>query len=305
MNFTFDTDKSFHIPINITYFTDAPENLTGNIFSGILETSKILYFLISTMRTTFWMQRNLIFFGENMPQQVLQLYIINQQEWAKVRIMTSNISVDIPMNNKDVKNIIDPTTINKIKTRTDLIISPLEEAPSEPFSILLEITCPSKGILKEAVFYKNIEFTPTFKPKIEVIAENSVKRVAPRTPININIKVKNYGNKITKVTPKLKIINESWHPEINPSKYEISTDSEGNFTLSLISPDEFGWHNKYETFEIVILSEIFPYSENSGKYDETIIIMVNNYGFSTPGFELSLLIILIIIIIVNIRRRNK
>jgi hypothetical protein len=218
--------------------------------------------------------------------------------------MTSNISVDIPLNIKDTTNIIDPSVINNIKTRTDLIISPLEEAPAEPFSILLELICPSKGILKQAVFYEYIEFTPTFKPKIEVIIENSVKRVEPRTPININIKVKNLGNKITKVTPKLNEIKKSWYPEINPSKYEITPDSEGNFILSLISPDEFGWYNNYEIFEIGFLSEIYPYSENLGQFNETIIIIVNNYGFSTPGFELSLLIILIIIFIISILRRK-
>jgi hypothetical protein len=305
LNFTFDAEKSIHIPIDITYYTDAPENLSGNVFSKFLDKFQILFYLISTFRQVFWMQLNQIYFEMPMPQQVLEIRVIKPPPWAEVKIMTENISVDIPLNSKNVISIKDPTIINTVKSKTDLIISPLVEAPAESFSILLEVTCPSKGILRKAVFNENIEFTPTYTPKIEIITVNPVKRVEPRAPINITINVKNYGNKITKITPKINEINKSWHSEINPSKIEIPPNSEDNFTLSLISPYEFGWHNEYKDFKITFLSEIYPYLEDSRTYEEIIFIVVNNYGFSTPGFEFPLFITLIIFSIFMLRRRNK
>jgi hypothetical protein len=117
--------------------------------------------------------------------------------------------------------------------------------------------------------------------------------------------VKNQGNKITRVTPDI-TLDDKWTTTINPPNYEINPDQEATFTFSLITPYDFGWHNEYGRFEINFLAEVYPYATGAATNTESIYIVVNNNGFSLPGFEFSLVIIAFLVVFAILqKRRNK
>ncbi len=115
----------------------------------------------------------------------------------------------------------------------------------------------------------------------------------------------NLGNKITRVTPTLKGVDSEWTPTINPPNYEIGPNQENTFTFSIIAPYNFGWHNEYGSFQIDFLSEVYPYRSAAATNTESIYLVVNNYGFSTPGFEFPILLVALIVIGIIIQKRRS
>ncbi|MCE7739511.1 MAG: hypothetical protein GPJ50_09040, partial [Candidatus Heimdallarchaeota archaeon] len=170
----------------------------------------------------------------------------------------------------------------------------------------IKASCDAIKRLNGYSYQESIEFTPSFIPTIQITPENPIRTVGPHQSINFKINVKNSGNKITRVTPNLIGVDEKWIPTINPPEYEISPKSEATFTFSIITPKDFGWHNEYGRFEINFKSEVYPYRTGAANSSKSIYLVVNNYGFSTPGFEFPVLIVALMAIgIIIQKRRNR
>lgn len=302
LNRSFDIDQSINIPINITYWTNAPENLLGNI----LKNCSLLQIILEGFSGLLWAQKNKRLFGKSMPQQVLQLRIVDVDkiDWADINITQPDIPVDIPQISEVVEFLkmpLDGTT----KVKTSLIISPFAEAPAESYSIELEIKCAEMGMLNEIIFRKNIDFTPSFSPKIQINSEKPVRIADPYDAVNFKITVTNTANKKIRVTPQLLNVDSKWSPTINPQFKDIVSGEKDEFVFSIYAPYDFGWHDEVQSFQINFTAAAFPLSEGitiGGPYQ--ISLTVNNHGFSTPGFEFLMIVFAVLLFIILINRRR-
>ena len=266
-------DVSVTIPITISYWTDIPD-----IFGKIPFPFNFL-----------------ILYGQSIgPMQKIHLEVLNTPDWANIYITSPDVLTDIPLDSD-----------GKYTISTNLVLSPRVEAPAESYRIDIKASCDAIKRLNGYSYQESIEFTPSFIPTIQITPENPIRTVGPHQSINFEINVKNSGNKITRVSPKLIGVDEKWIPTINPPEYEISPNSEATFTFSIITPKDFGWHNEYGRFEINFKSEVYPYRTGSANNSKSIYLVVNNYGFSTPGFEFPILLVALMAIGVIIQKRRN
>lgn len=265
-------DVSVSIPIKIKYWTNIPDMF-----------KKIPFPL-----------NNMILFGSMIgPMQTIHLEVLEPPEWANIYISSPDILTEIPFDSDGI-----------VEVETNLILSPRIEAPAESYRIDIKATWDSIKRLDGNSYQESIEFTPSFIPTIQITPETPIRTVGPHESIIFNIHIKNLGNKITRVTPKLIGVDDKWTPTINPPDYEIGPNQENTFTFSIITPYDFGWHNEYGRFEIEFLSEVYPYRLDAASHTESIYLVVNNYGFSTPGFEFTILIAALFVIGIIIKKRQ-
>ena len=273
LNQPLEIDVSITVPITVKYWTDLP-----NVFSN------------------FWQIRNIFLFGRPIgPMQTINLELSNSPDWANIYLTSPVILTDIPFDSEEPQEL-----------STNLVISPRVEAPAQSYRIDIKASCESMKRLNGFSYQEAIEFTPSFIPTIQISPEKPIRTVGPHVSIAFNIDVENLGNKITRVTPKLIGVENKWTPTINPPNYAIPPNTKSTFTFSIITPFDFGWHNEYGRFEIEFLSEVYPYQSIAATNTESIYLVVNNYGFSTPGFEFALVLIgLIAITLIIQKRRNR
>jgi hypothetical protein len=254
--------RSYNIPLNITYSSDLPEEFVDKLkpLGGFL-----------------FMQSNKIIFGQSMLQQVINISILNKEEypWANINLTNTRIYVDtIPFKDEDVR------------VQTSLIFSPLERAPAQFDHITLRITCEDLGILKGVMYDSIIEFKPIIQPMISITPQDSLQLLRPNEAVNFNITVENHSNKMFRLTSMLTSNQSNWKPVINPPFCDIEPGTNSSFIYSVISPSTFGWHDDIEEFDIFFSADAFPNNENNSA-NETyhIQLKAKNYGFSTPSFE--------------------
>lgn len=267
-----DIDVSVTVPIKVKYWTNIPQ----------------------FFRKGYPINYMILFGSPIGPMQKIHLEILETPEWANIYISSPDVLMNIPFDGEE-----------PIEMETNLILSPRVEAPAEPSRIDIRGTCDKIRRLNGYSYQESIEFTPSFIPTIQIEPEDSIRTVGPHESVTFKIKIYNGGNKITRVTPKLIDIDDKWTPTINPPNFEIPPNKESTFSFSIIAPFDFGWHNEYGRFEIEFLSEVYPYRGDSPTSTESIYLVVNNYGFSTPGFELPLLLFALIAIGFIIRRKKK
>ncbi len=290
-NQTFDIHKAINVPIKITYWTDMRSNLLKWVIPGVL-----------------WMVKNKILFGQRMPQQLIYLNITDKPDWADVRIVQPVVPMNIPTVNTSKGYQATPQTADEIVVfNSSIIISPLEEAPSKPYSIGVTVRCPEMGLFGESIFEKKITFRPQFLPKIQIKPEDPIQIALPHHAVNFKITVTNYANKKMRIQPDIEGLSEKWSPTINPPFVDIEPEEKGVFYLSLFTPYDFGWHDSTETFKVNFTATSFPIDNNSitgGPYQ--ISLTVNNYGFSLPGFEyLGVLVAMLVVLVIRKTRRDE
>jgi len=271
-------DVAVTIPITIKYQTDIPK-----------------YF----RKIPFPINNYLLFGSAIGPMQKIHVEILNPPDWANIFISTPDVLVDIPIEDPDVS---DSTFVEE---QVNLILSPRVEAPAESYTINLQATCEPIKRLNGFSHQEGIQFTPSFIPTIQINSGISIRTVGPHESVNYQIKVKNIGNKITRVTPTLIGVDDKWTARINPPQYEILPDSENTFTFAIITPFDFGWHNEFGTFEVQFLSEVYPYQSAAASNTQSIYLVVNNHGFSTPGFEFPLMLIALACIVIMIYKKKQ
>lgn len=269
-------DKSINVPLTIKYQTDIPPNFLP---------------LISAF---LWQFKNIILYGSMIgPMQKIHIEVVDQPEWADIYISQPDSYVNIP---------IGETT----ETITNLVISPREEAPAVPQSIVLKVSCLKIGRIKSIEFEETVSFTPSFVPTITISTDRPTRSVTPRENVEFKISIKNNANKKIRVEPILYNVSSEWNPTMNPPFNDIEPGGQEEFIYSIYTPYDFGWHNEIQSFQIGFTAKIFPLRPNTsvgGPYD--IYLRVNNYGFSTPGFEVLTLLAAIVITGILIKKRYK
>jgi len=276
LNQPIDINKAVTIPLKVEYYTDV-------VIPNLLK----LPFVPFTIR-------NSLIYGSPMPQQSLHLKIINPPDWANIYFSTPDHDVNLPELNAPPEEI-----------QVDLIISPLREAPSEPFNIQFSIECEKRGRVMGKLMNYNINFQPAYIPEIGVTVERPSRMVSPREEVNVNIRIKNNANYWTIVRHEIIDVPEDWSPIINPTKVEIPPGGEETIVLSVTPPYHFGWHDETEVIQIDFTPEASPGGGIPGP-SVPIYIKFNNRGFSTPGFEAAFLFIAVaLFMILHLKRRKK
>jgi len=273
LNKPLQIDVAIAIPITVKFWTDIPD-----VFGKIP-----------------WPFNNLILFGSSIvPMQSIHLELLDAPDWANIYFSSPDIISDIPFKQDGVKEII-----------SDLVISPKIEAPAESQKITIKVSIEAIGRLNSYTFQKVISFTPSFIPTISIETDNPIRTVGPHQSVSFKITVKNLGNKITRVTPSFIGEDQKWTTTINPPNFEIYPKQESTFVFSLITPYDFGWHNEYGRFQIDFNSEVYPFISGSATNNESIYLVVNNNGFSLPGFEFLVVIIAFIVTVAIIQKRRS
>ena len=134
--------------------------------------------------------------------------------------------------------------------------------------------------------------------------DEPIRTVGPHQSVNFNIQITNSGNKITRVTPVIIGADSAWTPTINPPQFEIQPNQANTFTFSIITPFDFGWHNQYGRFEINFDAQVYPFVSGSPTSNQSVYVVVNNHGFSTPGFEAVIFIIAIFAVALILQKRH-
>jgi hypothetical protein len=267
-------DVSVTIPITVEYWTDIPA------FFGTVIPYPLNFYIL---------------FGQPIgPMQKIHLEVLNPPSWANIYISSPDLLTDIPFYGDD-----------HMFVKTNLIVSPRIEAPAESYKIDIKATGEPIGKVRGFTYQESIDFTPSFVPTVQVTTKDPIRTVSPHESVNFQINVRNLGNKITRVTPTIKNKNPDWTETINPPELEIDPNDEATFTFSIIAPYDFGWHNEYESFEVQFKSEVYPYRTGAANNTKSVYLVVNNYGFSTPGFELLTFVVAALAIALIIRRKKS
>ena len=267
-------DASVSIPITVKYWTDIPD--------------------VFKPKLIWWVPYVILYGSMIAPMQKIHLEILETPEWANIYLSSPDVLTDIPLGSD-----------GPVEIQTNLILSPKIEAPAESYKIDIRASCDPIKRLNGFTYQESVEFLPSFIPTIQITPENPVRTVGPHETVTFKINIENLGNKITRVTPRLIDINKKWTPTLNPPNYEIGPNQENTFTFSIIAPYDFGWHNEYGSFQIDFLSEVYPYRSDAATNTESIYLVINNYGFSTPGFEFPILLVALIVIGIIIQKRRS
>lgn len=267
-----DIDQSINVPLTISYETDVPK--------------EFLKFLP-------WQLRNIFIYGSMIgPMQQITLEVLRKPNWADITLSQRDILVSIPFEG-------DPT-----KETTSLVLAPYEEAPAQPYTITIKASSRQIGRINSFSTEVDIVFTPSFVPTVTIVPDKPTRKVGPQESVNFNIRVKNEANKKARITPQLVTSVAEWSPTINPPFFDIEPGNEESFIFSVYTPYDFGWHNEIQAFQIDFTTQIFPLRDDAPKGGPySIFLRINNYGFSTPGFEI--LPILLALGIAGIMFRKK
>jgi len=269
LNQPLQIDRAISIPVTVDFWTDI--TLPRGLFSYL--------FLYGSMIA---------------PNAQIHLEILNPPDWASIYFGTSVLLADYPLQSE-----------GKVAIKTSLIISPRVEAPAESQEIDILLSIPTLKRVNGFSATVTIPYTPSFNPTIGITIATPVRTVGPHESVTFSIDVINKGNKITRVIPTIVGVDPSWVPTINPPKFEIPPGEKTTFSFSIITPYNFGWHNEYGRFQVNFQTLIYPFQKDSPSSNESIYLVVNNHGFSTPGFEFIVCLAALIGIVCIIRIRRK
>jgi len=305
INESLQIDQSLNVPIQITYWTSVPSTLWTKGVWGIGILSKI-----SSLGA--FMISNKVVYGMGMPQQSIELRIIDKPEWLECNFTKSKFPIDFqdfddrsytrdpfffPDRQSDEESafVKDFPDTNKSLIQTSLILSPLSDAPAQQYSILIEVYLSEQGMIKEAVYQRAITFSPSFFPKIDFNVMRPIQLRSPQNSVNFPISVTNTANKKIKVIPNLGL-NDSQGEEINPKFCVLLPNESSLFYLSKFSDDTFGWHDTIDQYAIDFYVQLAPFESNISYGPYPVKVQLNTYGLSTPAFSILLFLLSVILI---------
>jgi len=271
LNTPISIESSLHIQIKVGYSFAAPESLANGGLLGRL-----------------WIYGSVIVFP-----QIIHLTITDKPDWANIYLVTPDIYFDSPS--------ITPTF-----TTADIVISPYQQAPAQPYSIGINAYAPTLGRIGAVNYSISLNFVPDFIPLISVEIGNPVRQVGPREAVNFPVTIKNLGNKEAIVTGVIKNAPDEWAPLISPTEAIIAPGEESTITFSVVTPYNFGWHNEERTFTIIFTPEKSPpTAPPTAGAPHSVQVRVNSVGFSLPGFEPILLFAALTLVVIILKKRKK
>jgi hypothetical protein len=227
---------------------------------------------------------------------IIDMFVNNTPSWASVTISPPSMELPLLSGEPAVGN----ATLN-VKVDEEAI-------PFVDGIIDLRIICQGIGAIDKRIFDKPITFYPGYLPFLKVNTEDTVERVSPQETARFDIEVENIGNAKTNVVTKVLNEPEDWHVEIT-SDLVLGTsaygeDSKDTITLSVKPSYTAGYHNEREIIKVALTPVYYDNDSLSGeKY--ILSFIVQNRGFSTPGFEILPLFLAFIIVISILYKKHQ
>jgi len=230
----------------------------------------------------------------------VKLTVLNDPDWAAISITNPNPYVDIQT--------------EMVETQTSIVIAAHDDAPAEGFT--LKLKAETDPLLNNHVpardAYVDIVFQPGYIPLIDVYTEKPSRIVSPQETVNFPIRITNLGNKQTLVTIKIVDYPKGWTPLLSQTQVIIPSAESGNnigyMSFSITPPFDFGWHNDLETITLELTPEFSPPQGNMSGYVGTPVpfqMTIRSRGFSTPGFEIVIMIIAMIAVSIIMKRHRN
>ena len=227
LNYPIPLNQRINIPVEVVYWTDIPD----------------FYLFLP------WRIKNLILFRQCIsPLIVFNLEVKNNPDWANIYFTSPILLGDIPFDSD-----------GKYELATNLLILLYDTAPCESYKLDIKASSESIGRLNGYTYQESIEFTPEFRPGIELSGFESII-TPPLEEVEFPIHIKNTGNKISRITPQMGNIPLLWSPYFNTSPIVIIVGDTVTIGLSVTAPNDF---SGAKIFYVNFLVEIYPYRPDS------------------------------------------
>ena len=176
-------------------------------------------------------------------------------------------------------------------------------------NIKLEIQVGGIGPLQGGKFYQNVPFVAGYLPILSLkIPDSTYELLRPDDTANFDIDVENLGNAKTQINCKIMDVPADWTASIDSTAvigYGINGEnSKRTIQLVVKPPYEFGYHNEREVIQVSITPSYFGNSSLIGK-EYLLSFVVQNRGFSTPGFEAVFVVFALMAVALIIKTHNR
>ena len=220
-------DSTVSVPVIIEYWTDIPRNF---------------------LRFIPWPIRNFILFHRIIPPlQTIHLEVTNIPDWATIYFSDPEIHVEIPYQG---------TTI---EVYSELLISPGEDAPCEPYIVYLKAYCDDIGRLNGFDYRCGLIFTPGYNPCLHISAPQFT--ITPRNQTTvIPINITNCGNKRTTVNGTIIEPPQGFQLTLIPENIFLDISETRQVFLKVKPPNDFIGD---EIIPIEFTAKRFPYQSGS------------------------------------------
>lgn len=156
---------------------------------------------------------------------------------------------------------------------------------------------------------QEIPFIIGYYPRISFIyRDGNVRNINPEETASFNFEIQNWGNSATNVFSEVVGLPEGWSAEIvrNTTLGSELTNSTNKKTISfrVKSPIDFGYHEDRAIIKVAIIPKSIITSEVIGK-THYLYFIIQSQGFSTPGFETSILFVALILIFLPFAMKKK
>ncbi len=226
---------------------------------------------------------------------IVEITVNNTPTWAEATITPSITMIDISDEPVD-KNVTVFVKVDK------------GAIPFRQGNINLKIIVKGVGAIDTLIVNKNIPFTPGFFPMLNIKPDRNTEKISPMENTKFKIDIENMGNAKTKVKCKIVDVPKDWTVKVTSNLIlgteALSQEFNDTIVLSVKPSYNFGYHNEREVIEL----EITPvyYGNDSVMGDEYVLsFVIQNEGFSTPGFEVISIFFALFIVFVLISRKFK
>jgi hypothetical protein len=183
---------------------------------------------------------------------------------------------------------------------------------NDPVVIIIEMTASAPiSRIRSVTKSFEISFTPTFLPIIDVNPKTVYKEVSPGEIAVFDIELENLGNAETEFLFTVTEVPKTWTASIVSNTKVDSTLAGGSgkktVTLSVTPPYDFGYHNEIVEVKISVTGRYYAGKAAGPQETEIpeITFQVRNRGFSTPGFDIVIVLIGLISVIFIMKKFNK
>lgn len=164
-------------------------------------------------------------------------------------------------------------------------------------------------LVKANNIVKEIPFIVGYQPQLSFSYPNSnVKNIAPGDTAYFPIEIENWGNAETNVNTEIVDIPEGWQADIIKN-LTLGTnlfggEAKATISLNVKPPINFGYHEDRTIIKVKMTPVYYNNSEFKGE-PHYLYFIVQSKGFSTPGFEMILIIFAFIFVLFPLWKRKN
>jgi len=228
---------------------------------------------------------------------IIDIEVVDTPEWCNATIIPSVILL--------------PATPDGVYETTNLSIQINRKAHAfESGDITIKITANRMGAILGNTSYHSVSFKVGYFPMLNLdIPDGTIKSITPNEVADFYLEIENLGNSLTNVSISPIDVPDGWTVTA-PSSILIDAKTFGSeakktFHVSIKPPYDAGYHNDRETITLAIKPSYFN-NESIGGEDYYVSFVIKNKGYSTPGFEFTILLMgLLASILILKKKYNK